>query len=128
MGFCTGTVGGVVSGLFDFPVILLLIRAEMILHGVCVLQDGHGFSNRPFLTCHAFALVSSSSGRAPAVAGIEMVAAYSKAEVEVDAMVPNACCKGGCEYGLKAFLRKKSRRNERMKEIYGKWDAGLQEV
>src|SRR5690242_14846229 len=98
MGFCTGTVGGVVSGLFEFPVILLLIRAEMILHGVCVCQDGHGFSNRPFLACHAFALVRSSSGRAPAVAGMEMVAAYSKAVVEVDAIVPNACCTGEREY------------------------------
>ena len=64
----------------------------MIIQGVSDVHDGHGFWKRPFEVCHALALVRSSSGRAPALAGIETLAAYSSADVEVLDIMRRVCC------------------------------------
>lgn len=63
------------SGVFEFPLNLLDAIALIIDQGVKLRHDGHGLSNFPSLVCHAFDLVSSSSGRVFWADKGEMVAA-----------------------------------------------------
>lgn len=74
-------------GLFAFPLNLLAIIPPIKDHADCIFHDGHGFSNPPPFACHAFVLVTSSSGFLEAMEGTAMVAAYSRADVELVDMI-----------------------------------------
>ena len=111
MGLWTGTVGGVVSGRLASPFNIRDPIALMILQGVKFRHDGQGLSKPPSFLCHAFALVSSSSGRLLDIEGTAMVAAYSRAEVEEEDIV--LLGRWNAELNWLLFLNK-DRRNERI--------------
>lgn len=101
------------SGMLAVPENLLLIMPPTIVNGDRVCHDSQGLLNLPLLVCHAFDCVTSSSGRALAMVGAEMLAAKSSAAVDdPDIMRSSRVC---WMVGDVVFLVKRSLKNERMK-------------
>jgi hypothetical protein len=71
----TGTVGGVVSGLFAIPLHLRDIIPFTICQGESKCHEGQGLLNPPSLAWWAFVFVASSSGREPGMDGAAILAA-----------------------------------------------------
>lgn len=69
------------SGEFALPLSLLRTIPERICNGAMSDQLAQGFLNLPFFVWWAFSLVRGSSGLAPGVEGVAIVAAYRIADV-----------------------------------------------
>lgn len=92
LGLCTGTVGGVVSGEFAFPVRRRFIIAHIIFGPMLSIYDAHGFI-KPFPSLAWCARSPTWFGTIEGEAGEAVTTALSSGEVDGPSILAVVCSK-----------------------------------